>query len=146
MHDFRRRKSGGIGSEFISRFKRYCHILGETLPVFFSRYVFVEFASQDDANAALSKAGDLKIGGKPIKAEICSQRMTEGLWPSSESYHLSNFKQKSLHVSALLRCTTENELKDLFPGAKSIDLPNAGPGKSIGYAPILYINENVFNI
>ncbi len=97
------------------------------------RYVFVEFASAEAAKGALSKAAELKVDQKPIKAELCSQRTTnEGPWPAPESYKLTDFKLNQLHVACLPRVTTDDDIKGIFPNATKIDLPHAGPGKTLG--------------
>uniref|UniRef100_A0A5K3FP81 RRM domain-containing protein n=2 Tax=Mesocestoides corti TaxID=53468 RepID=A0A5K3FP81_MESCO len=105
------------------------------------KYAFLEFASSEAASEALKKAANLSFDGKTPMFVLLSQK-TGVTFPHPNTYQLSDFKRCNLIVSCLPRQTVLEDLQSLFPNAKDIFLPHAGPEKTLGSARIDFVDED----
>ena len=56
----------------------------------------------------------------------------DGSLPSPQTYQLTDFQLTSLNIACLPRNATEDDVIALFPNIIEIELPHAGPGKTLG--------------
>ncbi|VDL98532.1 unnamed protein product [Schistocephalus solidus] len=109
-----------------------------------SKFGFVEFKSSSEAKRAKTASESLTITGKPVRVEICSERIVQKgsdgdkCWCPPHSRTLSDFNLTTLHVSCLPKDATLADLSPLFPKSRKITLPSEGPDKCLGRALVTF--------
>ncbi|CAH8628860.1 unnamed protein product [Heterobilharzia americana] len=91
------------------------------------RLAFVEYKSHDLAMAGLKSLDGKLFGGVSILVELCSERckLPSNNWRLPQTYQLDEFNLNRLYVAGINRQSNEQEIRDLFPKAKSFDFLTA---------------------
>ncbi|BHF62302.1 hypothetical protein SprV_0200528400 [Sparganum proliferum] len=103
-----------------------------------SKFGFVEFKSSSEAKRAKDASESLTVAGKPVKVEICSERIAErgsngdGSWCHPQKRTLNDFNLTTLHVSCLPRDTKLTDISPLFPKSLKTILSSEGPNRCLG--------------
>ncbi|BHF67334.1 hypothetical protein SprV_0301036000 [Sparganum proliferum] len=109
-----------------------------------SKFGFVEFKSTSEAKRAKDASESLTVAGKPVKVEICSERIAErgsdgdGSWCLPQNRTLNDFNLTTLHVSCLPRDTKLTDISPLFPKSLKTTLSSEGPNRCLGRAIVSF--------
>ncbi|CDS39548.1 nAChR subunit ShAR1 beta2 [Echinococcus multilocularis] len=104
------------------------------------RYAFIKFASSTAAEAAAKEVTGKLVGGKAIKAILCSERPPRvgADWKSPEERELDAFDLTTLFVSCLPRLTERTTLAQIFRTADKIKYESLPDGTSKGFCILKY--------
>ncbi|KAM3185853.1 hypothetical protein ACTXT7_005535 [Hymenolepis weldensis] len=106
------------------------------------RYAFVEFKTALDAKSAANEVNGKILDGKPIKAIVCSERLSgDDNWKPLEERTLDDFDLSSLFISNLSRFTERTDLAQIFRTADKINFMNMPDGTCKGFCFLKYRNR-----